>query len=73
MSLWVHTRRVTTRQAQNWMNRFTYVYVLQSEIESKRFYIGHTTDSSVAAVYDRRIGAPAKSVGGHRPPLQENC
>jgi putative endonuclease len=26
------------------MSRFTYIYILQSEIDSPRFYIGHTRD-----------------------------
>jgi putative endonuclease len=29
---------------QNDMSRFTYIYILQSEIESERFYIGRTKD-----------------------------
>ena len=44
MSLWTHTRRATTRQAQKRMSRFTYVYILQSEMESERFYIGRSKD-----------------------------
>jgi putative endonuclease len=29
---------------QNDMSRFTYIYILQSEIESERFYIGRTKE-----------------------------
>jgi putative endonuclease len=38
------TQRATTRHAMDKMGTFTYVYILQSEIDSRRFYTGCTRD-----------------------------
>jgi len=60
------TVRATTRQAKNYMSRFTYIYILQSQIESERVLHWPHQGSSRAVIIPIMQGTSVTQEDGNR-------